>query len=72
MNIEITIGATVKRVPGDRWSEGETGQVIEIDNAAGRARVFWTEKLNYYTKAIEKMRKPRRTWVKLTSLGIAR
>lgn len=67
MNSNITIGATVKRIPGDRWSKGDTGQVIEIDDIAGRARVLWTTR-NNPAVANPEVWKPKRTWIKLTNL----
>lgn len=63
---QIEIGATVKRAHSDRWSEGETGQIVEIDVIKGRARVFWTACNNPAVVGW----KPKRTWIKLANVQV--
>lgn len=53
---QIKIGTQVERIASD-YTNGRRGEVIEVDEAAGRARVQWT--------------KSPRTWVNFRYLKIA-
>lgn len=61
--MKIEIGKRVVRLASD-YTNGRKGEVIEINNEKGRARVAWSEESNG-----ERMKL--RTWIRFTDLAPA-
>jgi ribosomal protein L24 len=56
VNPIIAIGATVRRISGERYQVGNIGEIIEINRKTNRVRVDWIPES-------EKAVKMPRTWV---------